>query len=65
MKNEFRIEALIPIENEERIEPTQKDINLIKVRNIGRQLGLKDIQEESPRQVLEVVNREYINLWGS
>ena len=46
MKNEFRIEALIPIENEERIEPTQKDINLIKVRNIGRQLGLKDMQED-------------------
>ena len=44
MKNEFRIEALIPIENEERIEPTQKDINLIKVRKLG-QLGLKDMQE--------------------
>ena len=31
--------------NEEMIEPKQKDINLIKVRNKGRQLGLKDMQE--------------------
>ena len=31
--------------NEEMIEPKQKDINVIKVRNIGRQLGLKDMQK--------------------
>ena len=34
------------MKNEERIEPKQKDINLIKVRNIGRQLGLKDMQRD-------------------
>ena len=33
------------MKNEETIEPKQQDINLIKVRNLGRQLGLKDMQE--------------------
>ena len=32
---------------------------------LRRYLRLKDMHEGSPRQVLEVVNREYINLWGS
>ena len=33
------------MKNEEKIEPKQKNINLMKFRNLGRQLGLKDMQE--------------------
>ena len=34
------------MKNKEKIEPKQKDINLMTFKNLRRQLGLKNIQED-------------------
>ena len=43
----------------------KKNINVTTTWNMGRHLGLKDMHEGCPREVLEVVNWDYINLWSS
>ena len=53
------------MKNEEKIEPKQKEQHHKDTLELKKHLGLKNMHEGSPRQVLKAINKEYINLWGS